>query len=190
MQTANPFKIGCLLAGLVTCGLGTAQAQTITNADAAVTLNLGGSWVGGTPAGSANVAVWDHTVQVNTTKALGANLSWAGIQILDPATAVTISAGNTLTLGAAGIDLSLATNSLTLSAPVVLGASQTWNVTNGLTLTAGAVVSGSSLLTLNNGGNGGNNSGTIILGAANTYTGGTVINSGIAQPNTITSFGT
>ena len=190
MQTANPFKIGCLLAGLVTCGLGTEQAQTITNADAAVTLNLGGSWVGGTPAGSANVAVWDHTVQVNTTKALGANLSWAGIQILDPATAVTISAGNTLTLGAAGIDLSLATNSLTLSAPVVLGASQTWNVTNGLTLTAGAVVSGSSLLTLNNGGNGGNNSGTIILGAANTYTGGTVINSGIAQPNTITSFGT
>jgi fibronectin-binding autotransporter adhesin len=187
MQTANPFKIGWFLAGLVYCGLGTAQAQTVTNADAAVTLNLGGSWVGGTPAGSANVAVWDHTVQVNTTKALGANLSWAGIKILDPAALVTISAGNTLTLGASGIDLSAATNGLTLSAPVVLGANQTWNVTNGLTLTAGGAVSGSSLLTLNNGGN---NGGTIILGVANTYTGGTVINSGIAQPNTITSFGT
>jgi len=187
MQTTKILKQAWLLAALLSLGLGSAQAASITNLDAAVNLNLPGSWVGGTPAGAADVAVWDNTVQINTTKALGANLSWSGIRIADPAALVTISAGNTLTLGAAGIDLSLATNGLTLSCPLVLGAAQTWNVTNGLTLTVGGAVSGSSLLTLNNGGN---NTGTIVLPVANTYTGGTVINSGIVQPNVITSFGT
>lgn len=187
MQTIKFFRTMRLCAGLLALSFIKTQAASITNADVPDNLNLGTSWVGGTAAGSGDVAIWDHTVQVNTTKALGTNLAWAGIQVLDPAALITISAGNTLTNGASGIDMSLATNSLTFSNAVVLGASQTWNVTNGMTLTAGGVVSGSSLLTLNNGGN---NGGSIILGAANTYTGGTVINSGVVQPNVATSFGT
>jgi autotransporter-associated beta strand protein len=186
MQTTGIFKTTCLCAGLLALGFATVQAQTITNNDAGATLNLGTEWVGGTAPGPANVAVWNNLAQVNTTETLGANLAWAGIQIFDPATLITISAGNTLTNGASGIDLSAATNGLTLNCPVVLGANQNWNVTNGLTLTAGGVVSGSKLLTLNNGGN---NNGTIVLSVANTYTGGTVINSGIIQPVNAASFG-
>ena len=77
MQTTKTvnIKTAWFFAALLCFGLGSAQAQTVTNADAAVALNLGGSWVGGTPAGSGNVAVWDSTVVNNTGKILGGNLS-------------------------------------------------------------------------------------------------------------------
>ena len=187
MQMIKNLKTGWLCATMLCFGFASVQAASITNADTTATLNLGASWFGGIPAGPADVAVWDNMVQLNTTKSLGANLAWSGIQILDPAGLVTISAGNTLTNGTSGIDMSLATNGLTLSCPVALSANQTWSVTNGLTLTAAGAVSGSGLLALNNGGN---NGGAVILSVANTYSGGTVINSGIAQPNAINSFGT
>lgn len=187
MQTAKTIQVTGLLAGILAFSNVMVQAQNITNADAAVTLNLGGSWVGGVPAGVANVAVWDTTVQANTTKTLGANLSWAGIQVLNPGGPITIGAdGSTLTLGASGIDLSQATNSLTLDNLVALGANQTWLVTNGQALTVAGVVSGSKVLTLNNG----NNSGSITLGVANTYSGGTLINNGQVLPGNAASFGT
>jgi autotransporter-associated beta strand protein len=188
MQTTkNIFKSAWLCAALLSFGFGSAQAATITNADVPDNLNLGTSWVGGTPAGSGDVALWNNVVQANPAKSLGADTSWAGIQILDPALPITINAGNTLTLGASGIDMSRATNGLTLACPIVLGAGQTWNVTNGLTLTASGIVSGSGLLTLNNSGS---NAGSIVLSSANTYTGGTVINGGTVQPNNAASFGT
>jgi len=187
MNAKKTLKTACRLAAMLSLGLGSAHAQTtITNADGAA-LNATTSWLGGVVPGPANIAVWDHTVQVNSSFTLGSNTAWAGIQIFDPALPIMINAGNSLTNGASGIDLSRATNALTLSCPVVLGASQTWNVTNGLMLNAGGIVSGSSLLTLNNGGN---NTGSIVLSGANTYSGGTVINSGIAQINTINAFGT
>lgn len=180
----NKLSLGGLL---LAASLAATQAQTVTNADTAVTLNLGGSWVGGVPAGAANVAVWDSTVQVNTAKTLGASLSWAGVKVLNPGGPITVGAGNTLTLGSSGLDLSLATNGLTLNCPVVLSANQTWVVTNGLAITNGGAISGSGLLVLNNGGN---NNGTILLTVADSYTGGTVINSGFVEPYVITSFGT
>ena len=184
----NLSKPLCLLAGLWLFSSAPAPAANITNADVSATLNLGTSWVGGTPPGTNDVGVWDHTVQVNTTRELGASLAWGGILLADPAGLVTLAAdGNTLTLDALGIDLSAANNGLTIGTPLVLGTNQTWLVTNGLTLTAGGVVSGSGSLTLNNGGN---NGGTVILNAANTYTGGTLINSGVVVPGTATSFGT
>ncbi len=169
----------------------TADAGDIFKADVALGLNQGGSWTGNAAPGSGDIAIWDHTVQLNTnTCALGAATSWLGLQVLDPVNLITIPAdGNSLTLGADGVDMTLATNSLTLSCPVVLGASQTWNVTNGQTLAAAGVISGSGTLTINGGQNTG---GTVILGvAANTYTGGTVIKGGIVQPTDPTNgFGT
>ena len=132
--------------------------------------------------GASDVATWNHLVVINTNSALGANLNWSGIKILDPAGPITLAAGNTLTIGASGIDLSLAANSLTLSNNVALDANQTWNVTNGQTLTVAGVVSGAHVLTITN-------NGTVVLGAANTYSAGTAISNGIVQPNTISSFG-
>lgn len=175
---------------MLAMSLTSSQAQTFdTNADTAAALSLGASWVGGVPANSGNIAVWNSTVQVNNTKTLGAALSWAGIKVVDPALSIAIPPdGNALTLGTSGIDLSHATNGLTLGCPIVLNGSQTWMVTNGITLTVTGIVSGAgSTLTLNNGGN---NNGLIIITNVNTYSGGTVINSGSVEPNGVSAFGT
>ena len=158
------------------------RAATIFKANNANNLNLAAAWSNSVAPGASDVATWNHLVVNYTNSALGANLSWSGIKILDPAGPITLAAGYTLTNGAAGIDLSQATNSLTLSNNVVLNANQTWNVTNGQTLAVAGVVSGARVLTITN-------NGTVILGAANTYSGGTAISNGIVQPNTISSFG-
>jgi len=108
----------------------------ILKANNSTSLNQGTSWVGGTAPGAGNVAVWDSTVTAANTVALGANTSWAGILVTNPGGAVNISAGNTLTLGASGIDLSGATANLTISSSLALGGGdQAWNVTNGRVLT-------------------------------------------------------
>ncbi len=178
MQTTKTFKTAWFFVLLLCFGLASAQA-VIYKADNANNLNLGTSWVFGAAPGSSDVAGWDSTVTVNTTSALGANLAWSGIQILNPGGLITVSAGNALTLGASGIDLSAASQGLVLSNTVSLGASQNWNVAGGQTLQVAGVVSGTGPLTLNSGGN----PGTIILSATNTFSGGTVINGGTVQPN-------
>jgi autotransporter-associated beta strand protein len=185
MQTKTIFLPA--LCAVIFCSALTTRAGNVFRADNANTLNLPAAWTGNATPTATDVGVWNNAVQINNAVALGADTNWAGVQILDPALPITISAGNKLTLGASGVNMSLATNSLTLSCSLGLGASQTWNVTNGLTLTAAGAISGSGPLTLNTGGN---NGGSVIFSVANTYTAGTLINGGVAQPNAITSFGT
>ena len=174
MQTMKTFKTAWLLTGAL-CFCLAAQAG-IHKADNASNLNVPGSWVENSVPGSSAVAVWDYTVQTYTNSALGANLGWSGIQILNPGNGIAISPGNTLTLGASGIDLSSATASLALSNAVALGSDQSWNVASGQTLQLAGVVSGAGNLTLNN-------SGTIIINCTNTFAGNTAINGGTVQPN-------
>jgi autotransporter-associated beta strand protein len=271
MQTTKTSKTAWFFAMLLYFGLGSAQAASITNADTAVNLNLGGSWVGGTPAGSADVAVWNNLVVNNTNKALGANVNWAGIRVADPGQPITISpnvyaapvtatlssptftyssapaiplangnpaflggttaptgftnninyfvvnatattfqlsatsggaaisvgattagtnvtvtgtgtGGPTLTLGASGVDMSLAMNELNLGCPIVLGVDQTWNIGSGRILSIAnappypGLLQGSAILTKAG-------SGTLILRGLNTYSGGTVVNGGVLQIN-------
>lgn len=154
----------------------TASAGNVFRADNANTLNLPAAWTGGLTPTATDVAVWNNAVQVNNAVALGADTNWAGIQVLDPGLPITISAGNKLTLGASGIDMSLATNNLTLANTVSNAVSQTWNVTNGLTLAVSGVLSGPSTSVLTKTGNG-----TLNLSGVNTYSGGTVVNGGIVQ---------
>lgn len=98
-------------------------------------LNLGTSWTGGTAPGVADVAVWESTVAAANTVALGTDLSWQGIRVANPGGLVTLNAGSTLTLGNAGIDLSAATQNLTINASTTVGASQEWEVASNRTLT-------------------------------------------------------
>jgi autotransporter-associated beta strand protein len=177
-------RTACLCAGMLCLNLSIASAANIFKADMPDNLNLGTSWTGNVAPGASDIAVWDHTVVNNLSSSPGDNLSWQGIQILDPAGPIAINAdGNTLTNGASGIDLSLATTGLTLNNPVVLGASQTWAVTNGQTLTVAGVVSGTDTLATTGGGE-------VLLSGANTYSGGTVINGGIVEPDNAACFGT
>src|SRR6476646_6953194 len=94
-----------LLLGAATVVGTTSWAANIIKADNADNLNLGSSWVLGTPPTSLDIGVWNFTVTTPNSTVLGANTNWAGIKILDPNGLVTISAGNTLTLCASGIDL-------------------------------------------------------------------------------------
>lgn len=115
-------------------------------------LNLASSWSGGVVPGSGDVAVWDSTVTAANSTNLGAAASWQGIRIANPGGLATIthSAAATLTLGTSGIDLSAATQNLTIGANVgvAVGAGQTWNVGSGRTLTIG---SSAGSITLTNG---------------------------------------
>jgi autotransporter-associated beta strand protein len=190
MKSPSALILACML---LASGLITTQAQSITNADSASTLNLGGSWVGGVPAGPANIAVWDSTVQGNTTKTLGGNLAWGGIQIFNPAGLITIATdGNTLTNGASGIDMSHASTGLTLSCPLVLAADQTWNVTNGQALNINGQLLASTATTLTLNGPGMSQFSATVNG---TYTGNVILNGGIlnivgAGANTSSAIGT
>jgi autotransporter-associated beta strand protein len=102
---------------------------------------------------------------------------------------VTIAPGSgdgTLTIGANGIDVqaSATSASTTITAPVILGAAQAWNVNDlAQTLTISGRVSGSSNLLTKTG------AGTLVLSGANTYNGGITLNGGTVQINSASSLG-
>jgi autotransporter-associated beta strand protein len=136
----NPFvritQAAPVLSAVMVFTLPSAEAATRIKANNTDNLNLTSSWVGGVVPGSLDIATWDSTVAGANTVALGADQSWQGISILNPGGAVTISAGNTLTLGTGGINMSAATQDLTISSGLTLGAGhQVWNVATGRTLT-------------------------------------------------------
>src|SRR3954451_10654277 len=84
------------------------QGAVITAKGGNSNLSRKQNWTPKTTPGASDIALWDNS-SAATTAALGANLSWLGIQILNPAGAITFTAGNTLTLGTSGIDMSAAT---------------------------------------------------------------------------------
>jgi autotransporter-associated beta strand protein len=144
---------------------------TVVKANNTTNLNLGTSWVGGVAPTSTKVAKWDNTVTTPNTTVLGGDVTWAGIEIANPAGLVTINAGNTLTLGGAStnIDLSAATADLTLNCALALGFDSTWGVQSGRTLTVAGAVSGTNDLAIQN-------AGTVILSSgANSYSGNTTV---------------
>lgn len=119
------------------------HAATIVKENNVNALNLTTSWVGGVVPTNADTAEWNSTVLVaNTTAALGGNADWLGMRVVSPGGAITVThaAGQSLTIGSGGIDLSTATQNLTLlsttnvAGDIAIGASQTWNVGAGRTL--------------------------------------------------------
>jgi len=134
--------------------------------------------------GAGDVAPWDATVTAPNTTSLGVDTTWAGIRIADPAGLVTINAGNTLTLGAAAIDINMASAAadLTLNCPLVLGAANVWDVAPGQVLTLGDVVSGAGAITKQGGG-------TAILTGGNTFSAGLTLSAGSLNLNHFTALG-
>ncbi|MGD0259255.1 MAG: autotransporter-associated beta strand repeat-containing protein [Verrucomicrobiota bacterium] len=179
---AGVSRTVCHAGAFLALSLLATHAALVTNLDNGTSLYLGGAWAGIAIPQPTDVAVWNNLSTSATAELLGANCSWGEIQILDPQVPITISAGNTLTLNApsgTGIDMSAASQNLILNCPVVLAANQNWNVANNMTLTNGGAI---GILTLNG-------QGTTSLGVANTYSAGTVLNSGIVVPCNATSFG-
>jgi autotransporter-associated beta strand protein len=107
-------------------------------------LNQTSSWTGGAVPGPSSVAQWDSTVTGASATSLGADISFGGINIVNPGGAVSINAGNTLTLYAAGVNLSAATQSLTFNNAVTLAAPQTWSVAAGQNIQVNGALTGGS----------------------------------------------
>lgn len=105
-----------------------------------------GNWTAA-PAAGASVR-FNNSSTANLATVLNQDFSLAGITVINPAGPVSIGGANSLTLGAGGLDLSAATSDLTVTAPLVLDASQTWNVANGRTLGISGAVTGSGSLTV------------------------------------------
>jgi fibronectin-binding autotransporter adhesin len=173
-----PVRLLATLLGVATCCSTPLFAADVFKADNLDNLNLETSWDAVlVPPGASDVAVWDNRVAtaVPQNLLLGADASWSGLRILDPASPVAINAGNTLTLGAAGIDTSGAFQSLTLANAVTIGAPQDWNLTTAVTVSG--VISGVA-------GNGITLTGLgqlNVSGANNAFVDGITVNSGIVN---------
>ncbi|HYE19668.1 MAG TPA: autotransporter-associated beta strand repeat-containing protein, partial [Tepidisphaeraceae bacterium] len=131
--------VAAAVAGLVTLpGASAARAATIIKGDSATLANAA-DWVGGTAPGPFDVAAFDATLSAANAANLtlgGFDLSWRGMTVGGVNGPVAIGGANTLTLGAAGIDMSGAANDLTISSNLTLGPGHhVWNVAGGRTLT-------------------------------------------------------
>ncbi|MFY7818941.1 MAG: beta strand repeat-containing protein [Akkermansiaceae bacterium] len=153
---ANPFLVFRLATiatmAVISSNVGAAERIKQNNTTA---LNLAGSW--DVLPNSADIAVWNNTVTAANSTALGGNLTWGGIKILNPGGLVTVgtAATNTLTLEASGIDMSSATQNLAIISNLTASASQTWQVAGGRTLQIQNIntntrLSGSGNITLSN----------------------------------------
>lgn len=173
------MKTRKLLAIVFALTMGSAQAATYTKANNTTALNLAGSWTNSIVPGSSDAAQWvNPPVTGANAPNLGASMTWGQIIIGTTGGAVTIgnTAGTILTLNGisgTGIDMSSASQNLTINNHMNLGASQTWNVGASRTLTVGAyVISGAYGITKTG-------AGTLTLSQnGNEFTGNTVISNG------------
>jgi autotransporter-associated beta strand protein len=154
-----------------------AAIAPLTKSGTGTDLTSGASWTGVAPT-SSSTAYWNSS-SLGDGLTLGTSASWGGINVAGALTSIRITGTGTLTLGASGIDMSVSPVNLSLGIPIVLGASQTWNVTAGATLAMSGNISGRFGLTKSG-------AGTLTLSGNNSYTGTTIINGGTlalaAQP--------
>jgi autotransporter-associated beta strand protein len=173
---------------------GSVQLNAISVRDIGVSSR---TWLGGTDtswgtAGNwtpANIPIFGDAIIFNNLSA--ANLSTvpdvsytlSTLTLSNTASAISIGGANAMTVSG-GINLIGVNQNLTITAPLVFSASQTWNVTNSSsTLAVNGGLSGGAVLTITGGGR-------VSIGGAATYTGGTIINSGrlaIASAGTLAS---
>ena len=120
-------------------------------ADNAANLDQPVSWAGESTPGASDVAVWDSTVTSANIVLLGSDLSFGGLRVNDPGGPVTIDAGNTLTLGALGLDASAATQDLTINSGLTLltNVHQKWTVAAGRNITVTPIVTVGARATAN-----------------------------------------
>ena len=119
-----------------------------------------GNWSpSGVPAALAPI-IFNAASTANLNTVLNQDFSIVSLSVTNPTGPVAIGGANTLTINAGGIDLSAANQDVTITAPVILGLTQTWNVTNTRTLNVGGAITGSGGLTVAG-------AGKVAMGAAN-----------------------
>ncbi|MEZ0274088.1 MAG: beta strand repeat-containing protein, partial [Roseimicrobium sp.] len=199
MNTLRRYRVslGGLMAALVALWQITQPlsmtAATIIKADNNTNIDQGSSWTGGVVPNSIDIASFDGTLVTtgSGTLVMATDLDFAGLLVTNPSEAITIGGvGRTLTLTGLGgvanvINLGGATQDLSLNMDILrlLGATQTWNVASGRTLSIGAGLRGTTNVTLSGAGTvelTGNSIATTIAGLpTNLYTGSLTVSSGV-----------
>jgi len=149
---------------------------TIQKANNSTNLNSGSSWSGGAAPGIHNQAAWTSTVTSANSTTLTDDQLWRGLKITNPGGAITINGTSSLALDEAGLDMSTATQNLTINCPLEMTMPSTWTVNAGRFATFAAPISGYPGLTIDGGG-------TVQLNAPNYYNGSTTVISGTVRVN-------
>ena len=110
--------------------------------------------------------------QATSNTTLGQDFSIKSLNFTAGATPTTIGGTNTLTIGS-GVTVASGTGNQNINANVQLGATQTWTVNSGSTLSVGGQISGAGSAALVKDGAGG-----LVLSGSNTYSGGTTVTAG------------
>ena len=191
-----------LLATIFTAGPASAQTYTWTGGGGDANWSTGGNWGGTAPTSNLTNTLLVLTGNTQTTNTLDANLSANSLTFDAGAGEFTVNGTSTLTLGSGGITVLGASNQF-FDANLALGAAGgTWaNNGTGAFTVGGTVNNGGFLLTVGGSGTssydgiisgtGGltkTGAGTVILNAANTYTGPTRIVAGTLIPGVNNAF--
>ncbi len=136
--------------------------------------SAGGAVQGLVPGAGTDVIVSGSTpVTAPTALVLGASTSIKSLTVSDTANGLGLNSdSNTLTTGSGGITVDAGVPASAISAKVALGDAQTWTNNSANALTVSGIVSGTGSLSKSG-------TGTVILSAANTYTGQTRVQSGV-----------
>ena len=125
-----------------------------------------GDWLTGVIPSGTNTVLFNNLSTANLATVLNANFNIQSLVVSNPAGPVSIGGANTLAL-TNGINMANANQSLTITAPVVVGAAQTWTNSGAGILTV-SNLSGSATLTLAG-------TGTVVLNGTNSTTGNNII---------------
>ena len=107
-----------------------------------------GNWIPGVVPSAGDAVNFDSSATANLNTVLNQDFNLLGVSVTSPTGPVSIGGSNSLTVGANGINLAGASQDLTISAPVVLGAAQSWNVASGRTLSVNGGFTGAFALSI------------------------------------------
>ncbi len=165
------------------------KAASYTKLDNTNNLRNSGAWTPGGVPGAADTVVFTNTMTSITSSSMGTSGTFGQILFVNPANSYTI-AGSILTLagvGGVGIDMSSATQNLSITSALALSGNQAWIIGSGRTLTIGNTftqngfalsLEGAGTLIKNN------TSALTLTAGANAYTGGITLGGGVTTVGT------